>query len=109
MAARRTSFHGLLDRSHTLRAMAATHTTDADRIRNAGGGTSDRRRKAGTALARIGPLSVSDLLKTLRAGQPVAREEAAIALGQMGENARTAVPELIALLADAQLEPATTH
>src|SRR5207253_10594933 len=48
-AARSTSFHGLLDRSHTLRAMAATHTTDADRIRNAGGGTSDRRRKAVTA------------------------------------------------------------
>src|SRR5207237_9023496 len=49
VAASRTSLHGVCDSSHTVRPMAGTDTTGAYGIRNAGGGTSDRRRKAGAA------------------------------------------------------------
>ena len=60
------------------------------------------RRSSGTALAKIGARALPALMAAVKAGVMPAADEAAVALGQMKDTAKEKLPELTALMTNAE-------
>ena len=67
-------------------------------------GDPDVRQNLGVALAKFGAAAVEPLHKALASDTPTRRAGAAYALGQLGPTAKPALPKLLDLLSDNELD-----